>query len=194
MQDEDNDLLARSSLAIDLLPETDQDKQMAALMRLQASKTIAEREREKISDIMNRPALPSATITTFGGLKREKLLSTKLAKKDLGIVVKPAANESVTVLTENANNTSSSVSNESAPVADSTKIHTDNLSSSSSSGSCRPSTAIIQVDKMTNDSSPNKSGLVSLVSDDYFNSSSGSSSDDDNGDGDSKNLLFSNCI
>lgn len=193
MQDEDNDLLARSSLAIDLLPETDQDKQMAALMRLQASKTIAEREREKISDIMNRPALPSATITTFGGLKREKLLSTKLAKKDLGIVVKPAAIESATVVTDNANNASSSVCNESAAVADSTKIHTDNLSSSSSV-SCRPSAAIIQVDMMTNDSSPNKSGLVSLVSDDYFNSSSGSSSDDDNGDGDSKNLLFSNCI
>lgn len=62
---------------------------MASLMRLQAAKTLVEREREKIDDLMNRPALPSATVTTFGGLKRERLLQSVSKAADLGIVKRP---------------------------------------------------------------------------------------------------------
>lgn len=59
---------------------------MASLMRLQAAKTLSEREKEKIDELMNRPALPSATLTTFGGLKRERLLQSTPKVVDLGIV------------------------------------------------------------------------------------------------------------
>lgn len=154
--DEDNDLLARSSLSINLLPETEQDKHMASLMRLQAAKTIAEREKDKIADIMNRPALPSATITSFGGLKREKLLNVKLHKKDLGIVKKTERSESAI----DFSNT------ESSPKLD----HTD----------IRPIESIVNAGTSENEPSgsatkkPTKGIFMSLVSDDYLNSSSGS--------------------
>lgn len=84
--EKDAALLARSSLDIALLPETDQDARLAAMMRLQTAKTIDEDDRAKKDDIINKPALPSSTITSFGGLRSEKLLSTKLSRKDLGIV------------------------------------------------------------------------------------------------------------
>lgn len=86
VEDKDNELLKRSSLDIPLLPENEQDKKIAELICLQAAKSIGEKEDEKISEILNRPALPSSTITTFGGIKREKLISHRLSTNDLGIV------------------------------------------------------------------------------------------------------------
>ncbi|XP_055839987.1 coiled-coil domain-containing protein 130 homolog [Episyrphus balteatus] len=83
-KDLDDKLLSKSSLEISLLPECEQDRQMAALMKLQ-SKPAKEREEEKRLDILMRPALPGSTQTTFGGLKRQKLINTKLSIKDLGI-------------------------------------------------------------------------------------------------------------
>ncbi|XP_073813547.1 coiled-coil domain-containing protein 130 homolog [Musca autumnalis] len=80
----DDKLLAKSSLEIDLLPETQQDRQMASLMKLQ-SKSAYEREEERRLDILMKPALPSATQTTFGGLKRQKALSSHLQYDQLGI-------------------------------------------------------------------------------------------------------------
>lgn len=80
----DDELLAKSSLDIPLLPETQQDRQMAALMKLQ-SKSAQEREEERRLDILLQPALPGATQTTFGGLKRQKALNTHLNLKQLGI-------------------------------------------------------------------------------------------------------------
>lgn len=80
----DDKLLAKSSLDIPLLPETHQDRQMAALMKLQ-SKSAQEREEERRLDILLQPALPGATQTTFGGLKRQKALNTHLNLKQLGI-------------------------------------------------------------------------------------------------------------
>ncbi|XP_054740255.1 coiled-coil domain-containing protein 130 homolog [Anastrepha obliqua] len=80
----DDQLLARNSLDIALLPETVQDKQMAGLMMLQ-SQSAQEREAERRLDILMKPALPGATKTTFGGLKRQKILSTHLQFADLGI-------------------------------------------------------------------------------------------------------------
>ncbi|KAJ6642354.1 Coiled-coil domain-containing protein 130 like [Pseudolycoriella hygida] len=87
-EENDNKLLARCSLDINLLPENDQDRNMAALMRLQSAKTIAEREKEKISDIMNRPALTCEASTDVNSNKRKKLLGCKLDGSNLGIVKK----------------------------------------------------------------------------------------------------------
>lgn len=89
-EEEDRKLLARCSLDINLLPESEQDKNMAALMRLQSAKTIAEREKEKMSDVMNRPALPSlgTTSTAVSSNKRRKLMPCKLDRSNLGIVKK----------------------------------------------------------------------------------------------------------
>lgn len=82
----DQALLTKSSLDIELLPESDQDSRLAAMMKLQSAKTVTEHEQEKKSNVINRPALPSSTITAFGGLRSERLLSSKLTKNDLGIV------------------------------------------------------------------------------------------------------------
>lgn len=83
-QELDRQLLAKSSLDIALLPETQQDRDMAALMKLQ-TRSALERESEQRLDLLMRPALPGATSTTFGGLKRQKALSTQLQLQDLGI-------------------------------------------------------------------------------------------------------------
>lgn len=102
----DEQLLARNSLDIVLLPETAQDKQMAELMMLQ-SKSAQEREAEKRLDILMKPALPGATKTTFGGLKRQKILNTHLQFGDLGIKKKTEsctpAGPAVTARDENHN-------------------------------------------------------------------------------------------
>lgn len=92
--DRDKALLQKSSLNIELLPENDQDARLAAMMRLHSAKNIDDHERERRNDIYQRPALPSATITTFGGLRSERILSNRLSKRDLGIVsgVKREAN------------------------------------------------------------------------------------------------------
>ncbi|XP_064543010.1 coiled-coil domain-containing protein 130 homolog [Drosophila montana] len=94
-QEVDRQLLAKSSLDIALLPETPQDREMAALMKLQ-TRSAMERESEQRLDLLMRPALPGATITTFGGLKRQKALSTQLHLQDLGIKRKPASAETAT--------------------------------------------------------------------------------------------------
>lgn len=159
----DNDLLERSSLSINLLPETEQDKHMASLMRLQASKSIAEREKDKIADIMNRPALPSATITSFGGLKREKLLNVKLHKKDLGIVKKAERSEGSTDLTKTT-----------IDVEPTSKMNNNRITFNGNVTSAVGGTS----ENESSDSATKKSTkgvIMSLVSDDYFNSSSSGS-------------------
>lgn len=86
IEDKNNEILKRSSLDISLLPEADDDKKMAKLMRLHGSKTIEAKEKERQLEILNRPALPSSTLTSFGGLKCENTLKRSLQKVDLGIV------------------------------------------------------------------------------------------------------------
>ena len=81
-------LLAKSSLEIPLLPETQEDKNLAALLALKPSRTINEKQSEIRQEIINSPALPSSSglITSFGGLKKEKLLQKKsLTRNSLGI-------------------------------------------------------------------------------------------------------------
>lgn len=91
IEDADTKFATRASLAgIKLLPETEEDRQMASLLRLKASKSIDEKSRERMLEIMNKPALPSSTITSFGGTRREKLLAEKLLPDKLGIVKKRA--------------------------------------------------------------------------------------------------------
>lgn len=79
---------------------------MAELMMLQ-SKSAQEREAEKRLDILMKPALPGATKTTFGGLKRQKILNTHLQFGDLGIKKKtePRTLEEKTVTTRDENHT-----------------------------------------------------------------------------------------
>jgi len=57
-------------------------------MKLQTRSAI-ERESEQRLELLMRPALPGATTTTFGGLKRQKALNTQLQLQDLGIKRKP---------------------------------------------------------------------------------------------------------
>lgn len=99
-EERDRALLARSSLDIPLLPECEQDARLAAMMRLQTAKSVGERERERRDDLINRPALPSSTITSFGGLRSEKLMTTKLSQKALGIVSRTGKRKSPSESTE----------------------------------------------------------------------------------------------
>jgi len=95
-EEADNKIMSRASLAgIKLLPETQEDRQLASLLRLRASKNIDEKSRERMLEIMNKPALPSSTVTSFGGLRREKLLAEKLKPVSLGIVKKRESNGDV---------------------------------------------------------------------------------------------------
>lgn len=88
VDERDELLLRKSSLSIELLPESEQDRKMAALMSLQAARTVQDVDRDRKRAIFNKPVLPSATITTFGGLKAEKLMSNRMKGSDLGVVVR----------------------------------------------------------------------------------------------------------
>ncbi|XP_070503473.1 coiled-coil domain-containing protein 130 homolog [Chironomus tepperi] len=87
-EDADNKILSRTSLVgLSLLPENEEDRQLASLLKLHSTKSIQDKSREKFKEIMEKPALPSATIvSSFYGMKKEKLLSQKPAI--LGIVKK----------------------------------------------------------------------------------------------------------
>ncbi|CAG5002567.1 unnamed protein product [Parnassius apollo] len=85
-------LLAKSSLDINLLPESEEDKNLASLLALRPSRSIEESQSAVRSKILNSPALPSSSglITSFGGLKKEESLSksTSLSRNALGITIK----------------------------------------------------------------------------------------------------------
>ncbi|KAJ0183074.1 hypothetical protein K1T71_001050 [Dendrolimus kikuchii] len=89
----DSLLLAKSSLDINLLPETEDDRSMAALLSLRPSRSLEENQTQVRSKIMNSSALPSSSsglITSFGGLKNEDSLSKSivLTRNALGINIK----------------------------------------------------------------------------------------------------------
>ncbi|XP_063534839.1 coiled-coil domain-containing protein 130 homolog [Cydia strobilella] len=85
-------LLARSSLDINLLPESEEDRHMATLLSLRPSKSIEEKQTSTRTKILNTPALPSSSglLTSFGGLKKEESLSknASLTRNALGIMIK----------------------------------------------------------------------------------------------------------
>ncbi|KAF9422721.1 hypothetical protein HW555_001715 [Spodoptera exigua] len=88
----DSLLLAKSSLDISLLPENEDDRNMASLLSLRPSKSVEESQTQTRSKILNTPALPSSTglLTSFGGLKKEESLSksNSLTRQGLGITLK----------------------------------------------------------------------------------------------------------
>lgn len=84
-------MLSKSSLNISLLPESSEDQQMAALMKLQSRPAI-EIETEKRLDILTQPTLPSFNTTSFGGLKQQKLINKQLDIQKLGIIRKESKN------------------------------------------------------------------------------------------------------
>ncbi|KAJ2950880.1 hypothetical protein O0L34_g5240 [Tuta absoluta] len=88
----DSLLLAKSSLDIALLPETEDDRNMASLLSLQPSRSIEEKQHQTRSNILNSPALPSSSglLTSYGGLKKEESLSKSslLDRNALGIIVR----------------------------------------------------------------------------------------------------------
>ncbi|XP_040166803.1 coiled-coil domain-containing protein 130 homolog [Anopheles arabiensis] len=88
-EEKDNALLARSSLAVALLPESDNDRRMAQLMRLHSSKTVHEKDKERRNAILNRPVLPSTC--SAKQLIGTKQSNAKLECKSLGIVKRPAS-------------------------------------------------------------------------------------------------------
>lgn len=141
-EEEDKKLLARCSLDINLLPENEQDKNMASLMRLQAAKTIAEREKEKMSNLMNQPALPCETTKAVNNNKRQKLMTYKFDGSNLGIVKKGDKN--------NCTTTTSSVAIAEPIVAETSSQTLNENKKESTAGSLS----------------------VSLVSNDYYNSES----------------------
>lgn len=85
-------LLAKSSLDINLLPESQEDRNLASLLSLRPSRSIEETQNHTRSKILNTPALPSSSglLTSFGGLKKEDSLSKTplLNRNTLGILIK----------------------------------------------------------------------------------------------------------
>lgn len=81
--DKDTALLKKSSLNIELLPETDQDARLAAIIRLQSEKIV--NEKQKRTEIINKPALAATAISKISGLKSKRLLNKSFCQTDLGI-------------------------------------------------------------------------------------------------------------
>ncbi|CAG9787964.1 unnamed protein product [Diatraea saccharalis] len=90
----DSLLLAKSSLNIELLPESEEDRNLASLLSLRSSHSIEEKESQVRNKIMNTPALPSSSglLTKFGELKKEESLikNSLLTRNSLGIMIKKA--------------------------------------------------------------------------------------------------------
>ncbi|XP_041979807.1 coiled-coil domain-containing protein 130 homolog [Aricia agestis] len=88
----DSLLLAKSSLDINLLPESEEDRDMASLLALKPANSIEEIQKFTRNKIINSPVLPSSSslLTSFGGLKKEESLSKSipLTRNSLGITIK----------------------------------------------------------------------------------------------------------
>lgn len=104
----DSLILAKSSLNINLLPETEDDRNMASLLSLRPSQSIEESQSTTRNKILNAPALPSSSglLTSFGGLKKEESLSKSvpLSRNALGIMVKTKKVENAIKEKVNSNN------------------------------------------------------------------------------------------
>lgn len=86
-EDADNKILSRTSLSgsdLKLLPESQEDRQLAGLLKLHSTKSIAENSREKMKKIMEKPMLPSAANLSKSRVD-EKINKLKVTT-NLGIV------------------------------------------------------------------------------------------------------------
>lgn len=92
-EDADNKVLSRTSLvgSVTLLPEIEEDRQLASLMKFRSTRNAEEQTREKMKKILDKPALPSSssTVTSISTVKRksEKMTKEKPSPGSLGIVV-----------------------------------------------------------------------------------------------------------
>lgn len=88
-EDADNKVLTRASLtgSIKLLPENDEDRQLANLMKFHSTRNAEEKTREKMKKIMEKPALPSSS-TISSTITSSNAATKKIDKKiDLGVVI-----------------------------------------------------------------------------------------------------------
>jgi coiled-coil domain-containing protein 130 len=89
VEDADESVLKRTSLkgSVKLLPEIEEDRQLAGLLKLRSTKTIEVKSRERMIEVMERPALKGSG--SGGGVKnkmKKKLMGEKIG--ELGIVRK----------------------------------------------------------------------------------------------------------
>ncbi|XP_026748919.2 coiled-coil domain-containing protein 130 homolog [Galleria mellonella] len=149
----DSLLLAKSSLDISLLPETENDRNMATLLSLQPSRSIDEKQSLTRLRILNSPALPSSggLIPAIGRLKKEKLLSknTPLTINSLGITFKNNKVEKEEIHTEN---------NPKIQVND--EKHMEETVKDKEVNQTTPNTSVIRDDKDTVPSKPNSLTLL----------------------------------
>lgn len=92
-EDADNKVLARASLPgnLKLLPETEEDRQLASLMKLHSSRNAEEKTREKMKKIMEKPALPTSTTSSSVSRlikKRAEEVPCQLSVKKFAIGIK----------------------------------------------------------------------------------------------------------
>lgn len=83
---QDEKQLERPQLNITLLPELEQDVVMATMLSLQAKRTTAENEKERIAKLINESVLPVTATSSFSDHRREKVLNDRTYLKNLGIV------------------------------------------------------------------------------------------------------------
>nr|CAG4652164.1 EOG090X0DK6 [Triops cancriformis] len=91
-------LLAKSSLAIPLLPESEEDDRMASLLRLNPAETPEERQKMRRSAIENEsflsaPSSSTSLLKTAVTPRVKKILNLSLSKEALGIVPKSTSLE-----------------------------------------------------------------------------------------------------
>lgn len=89
--EKDKSLLVKASLDIPLLEENETDKQLAAMMKFNSSRSFEENSTLKLEKILNQPILPTSSNSVK--LKRkanETLMKSDLKKINLGIVRKTA--------------------------------------------------------------------------------------------------------
>lgn len=165
--DKDNALLLKSSLDIELLPETDQDARLAAMMKLQSERIVNEKDRK--NEVINRPALPA--IRAISNPRCQRLINTKLNKANLGIKRKIQEKNAVFVKKSKAAETFTSTTSDGQTEDDSSNIQQDVEPNSS--------TDVHQTNEISTKSTKNTFSL-SLVCNYGSNSSSSDENDDEN--------------
>ncbi|GFY35859.1 coiled-coil domain-containing protein 130 homolog [Trichonephila clavipes] len=92
IEDKDKQLLKKCSLDIALLPETDEDRKLAGLLKLAPLHSFEEKEKLKREESLSRPLFPnSSNMPTLANSIRESKIKTLLKplnKSELGISVK----------------------------------------------------------------------------------------------------------
>ncbi|KFM71934.1 Coiled-coil domain-containing protein 130-like protein, partial [Stegodyphus mimosarum] len=94
IQERDSALLKKSSLNLSLLPETDEDRRLAGLLKLTSLKSFDEKQKQKREEALIKPWFPSSTSNekhSLANLIKESKMKTLLKplnKSELGITPK----------------------------------------------------------------------------------------------------------